>query len=208
LEDLFVHELRDAFGAEMQITQALSKALPKMIKATQSRKLGNALTHHLEETREHMERIREVFQRLGTKSHGVTCRGMQGLLAEGDDILSEEWTQSSPRDAAMLAGCQRVEHYAMAIYGTLVAFSKLLGHDDIPPHPAADAGGGEGCRRRPLRAGDDRDQRRSKGMRRDAPMAKRGPQSSVGQASFRSAASFPSCFRSQNPVYTPSAVGD
>jgi len=125
MEDLFLEEIRDLMDAEKQIT----KALPKMAKATDSEELSAAFTEHLEQTRGHIERLERIFSEIGAKSGGVKCKGMEGLLKEGDEMVS--LTQPGPvRDAGLIAAAQRVEHYEMAGYGCARTFAQLLGRTE------------------------------------------------------------------------------
>jgi ferritin-like metal-binding protein YciE len=124
LRDVFVDELKDVYNAERQIT----KALPKMIKAAQSEELREALQNHLEETETQIDRLDRVFDSIEVPARGKHCAGMAGILEEGSDVLQENLPESV-RDAALIAAAQRVEHYEMAAYGTLVAFARELGLD-------------------------------------------------------------------------------
>ena len=125
LSELLVHELKDLYDAEHQLT----KALPKMIDATKSSELKTAFKDHLKETQTHIERLELVFEQLGEKPARTTCDGMKGLLKEGEMILEEEM-DPVVRDAALIGAAQRVEHYEMAGYGTARTFAMVLGHHD------------------------------------------------------------------------------
>ena len=125
MEDLFLEEIRDLLDAEKQIT----KALPKMARATTSEELKNAFEDHLEQTRGHVERLERIFSAIGAKSGGVKCKGMEGLLKEGDEMVSST-DPGMVRDAGLIAAAQRVEHYEMAGYGSARAFAQLLGRTD------------------------------------------------------------------------------
>ena len=125
LNDLFEDELKDVYDAEKQIL----KALPKIIKAVASETLRDALTAHLEETRGQVVRLEQAFASLDLKPRGKHCAGMAGILEEGSDLLEEEGDESV-LDAAFIAGCQRVEHYEITAYGTLMAWAKILGHNE------------------------------------------------------------------------------
>jgi ferritin-like metal-binding protein YciE len=125
LNDLFQNELRDVYDAEKQ----LLKALPKIIKAAKDTQLREALTMHLEETRGQVERLEQAFESLDLKPKGKHCAGMAGILEEGSDLLEEDGNDAV-LDAAFIAGCQRVEHYEITAYGTLMAWAKLLGHEE------------------------------------------------------------------------------
>jgi len=125
MEDLFLEEIRDLLDAEKQIT----KALPKMAKATTSEELSSAFNEHLEQTRGHIERLERIFSAVGAKSGGVKCKGMEGLLKEGDELVT--LTNPGPvRDAGLIGAAQRVEHYEMAGYGVARTFAQLLGRDE------------------------------------------------------------------------------
>jgi ferritin-like metal-binding protein YciE len=125
LNVLFEDELRDVYDAEKQIL----KALPKIIKATSNDELREALSSHLEETRGQVERLEQAFESLELKPKGKHCSGMAGILEEGSDLLEEDG-DDAVLDAAFIAGCQRVEHYEITAYGTLMAWAKLLGYRD------------------------------------------------------------------------------
>ena len=126
LHDAFVDELRDTYDAEKQIT----KALPKMAKAAGSAQLRAGLESHLKETHGQIERLERVFEMLDEKSRGKHCAGMAGILDEGKDILSGDF-KGSALDACLVAAAQRVEHYEMAAYGTLVAWARAMDHNDV-----------------------------------------------------------------------------
>ena len=125
LNKLFEDELRDVYDAEKQIL----KALPKIIKAASSDELRQALSSHLEETRGQVERLEQAFESLDLKPKGKHCAGMAGILEEGSDLLEEDGDEAV-LDAGFIAGCQRVEHYEITAYGTLMAWAKLLGYRD------------------------------------------------------------------------------
>ena len=125
LHDAFLDELRDAYDAEKQIT----KALPKMAKAASSPELRSAFEMHLEETRGQIARLEDVFAALGEKVRGKHCDGMAGIIEEGKSAMEEDFDDST-LDAALIASAQRVEHYEMAAYGTLVAWAKAMGHTE------------------------------------------------------------------------------
>jgi ferritin-like metal-binding protein YciE len=125
LHDAFIDELRDTYDAERQIV----KALPKMIKATSSDELRTAFESHLEETRAQVERLEQVFELLDEKARGKHCEGMAGIIEEGKTMMGEEFDDTT-MDAVLIASAQRVEHYEMAAYGTLVAWARDMGHND------------------------------------------------------------------------------
>ena len=123
LEQLLVHELRDLLSAERQIT----KALPKMSKAVSSEELQRAFDHHLEQTKQQITRLEEVFEELGKSPRAKECIGMKGLLEEGSELMKEELAPDV-MDAALIAAAQKVEHYEIAAYGTARAYAQMLGH--------------------------------------------------------------------------------
>jgi ferritin-like metal-binding protein YciE len=125
LHDAFIDELRDAYDAEKQVT----KALPKMIKAAGSDELRTAFETHLEETREQIARLEQVFAGLGEKVRGKHCDGVAGIIEEGKSAMEEDFDDAT-LDACLIASAQRVEHYEMAAYGTLVAWAEAMGHSD------------------------------------------------------------------------------
>lgn len=124
LRDLYVEQLRDLYSAETQLVDAL----PKMAHASSSAQLRTAFEQHLEQTKNHVKRLDQVFQGLNQKPTGKTCKAMQGLIAEGQETLKEN-AQPEVKDAALIAAAQRVEHYEMAGYGTVRSYAKALGDD-------------------------------------------------------------------------------
>jgi ferritin-like metal-binding protein YciE len=126
IEDLFLEELKDLYSAEKQIT----KALPKMVKAASAQKLSAAFDSHLQETKGQVERLEEIFEKLGKRGTGKTCEGMKGVLEEGAEVI-QEIEKGPVRDAALIAAAQRVEHYEIAGYGSVRSFAELLGKQDI-----------------------------------------------------------------------------
>ena len=126
LRDLFVDELRDLYDAENQITEAL----PKLIEKVEHPELKSALQEHLEITRGQIRRLETIFQKLNEKATGETCKGMKGLIKEGDDMSSRDG-DPSVIDAAIISAAQRVEHYEMAGYGTVRTYADLLGQHEF-----------------------------------------------------------------------------
>lgn len=125
LRELFVDSLKDIYWAE----KALVKALPKMAKNATSENLITAINDHLEVTKEHVTRLEDVFSSIDEKAVAKKCEAMQGLIEEGEGIVEE--TQPGPvRDAGIISASQKIEHYEIASYGTLVAFAKTLGEDE------------------------------------------------------------------------------
>jgi ferritin-like metal-binding protein YciE len=125
LQELYVEQLQDLFSAEQQII----KALPTMIDAAQSEELRDALTEHLEVTKKQADRVEKICEELGEDAKGEKCKGMEGVLKEGSDLV-KGISNKQVRDAAIIASAQRVEHYEMAGYGTARTYATLLGFDD------------------------------------------------------------------------------
>jgi ferritin-like metal-binding protein YciE len=126
LSDLFIDELRDIYWAE----KALVKAIPKMIKNATSQDLTDALQDHLEVTKCHVERCEKVFEMLGKPARAKKCEAMEGLTKEAEEIMNST-EDGVVRDAGIISAAQKVEHYEIATYGTLCAFAKTLGKNDI-----------------------------------------------------------------------------
>lgn len=126
LEDLLIEELKDLYSAETQIT----KALPKMAKAATSPELRAAFEEHLTQTEEQIARLDKCFEELGGSGKGKLCKGMQGLIEEGTEMI-EEKGEGVVRDAGLISAAQRVEHYEIAGYGTARTFADLLGKKEI-----------------------------------------------------------------------------
>ena len=126
LQDLFVEELRDIYYAEKQIT----KALPKMAKAASNPQLKQAFELHLEQTRGQIERLDQVFETLDLAKRGKKCEAMEGLLEEARATM-EEIEDATVLDVGMIINAQKVEHYEIAGYGSLVALAKQLGHGEV-----------------------------------------------------------------------------
>lgn len=125
LDELFEDGLKDIYWAE----KALVKALPKMIKNASDPELKEAITNHLEETEEQVQRLERCFEALGKKAQAKKCDAMEGLLEEGKSIMED--TEAGPvRDAGIIAAAQKVEHYEIASYGTLAAFAKVLEEEE------------------------------------------------------------------------------
>jgi ferritin-like metal-binding protein YciE len=122
LEDLYIHELKDLYSAEQQ----LIKALPKMAKAAQNEELGAGFQKHLEQTKEHAARIEQILKDRKQSTRGPKCKGMEGLVAEGAQMIEEE-ADAEVKDAGLIAAAQRVEHYEMAGYGTARTYAEILG---------------------------------------------------------------------------------
>jgi ferritin-like metal-binding protein YciE len=125
LNDAFLDELKDAYDAEKQLT----KALPKLAKASTSPELRQAFEDHLEETNGHVDKLELVFQILDEKVKGKHCDGIAGIIDEGKNVMGEDF-EGATMDAVLIASAQRAEHYEIAAYGTLVAWSKIMGHNE------------------------------------------------------------------------------
>lgn len=125
LHEVFLEELADIYSAEQQ----LIKALPKMIEAAQSEELRDALESHLDETRAHAERVEEAVSTIGESLKNKKCKAMEGLVAEAKEMLEEHEGQSS-LDAVLIAAAQKVEHYEIASYGTLIAWARQMDHQE------------------------------------------------------------------------------
>lgn len=125
LRDLYIDELKDLFDAENRIL----KALPKMAKASTSDKLRIGFEEHLEQSRGHVDRLKEIFNALGEKPIGKKCNGMIGLLKEGEEMMEEDF-EGEVMDAALISAAQRVEHYEIAGYVCVQTWADLLGETD------------------------------------------------------------------------------
>lgn len=125
LDDFFVHSLSDVHSAERQ----LAKALPGLAKAASDPDLSSAFETHLEETNGQIERLEQVAGAVGIKIKRIKCEAMEGLIREGKEII-DEVAAGPVRDAALISGAQKVEHYEIACYGTLCALAKQLGYAD------------------------------------------------------------------------------
>ena len=126
VNDLLLDELRDMYHAERQLV----RALPKMAKRAKSDKLRQAFEHHLEETKGHVDRLEQVFEKLDTRTRAKRCEAMEGLLEEAEELM-EEITTPEVLDAALIAAAQKVEHYEIASYGTVHALAEELGHNEV-----------------------------------------------------------------------------
>ena len=124
LNKLYVEELKDLYSAEKQILQAL----PKMVKKAENPQLKKAFEEHLRVTETHVERLDRIFEGLGKSPRGKKCKGMEGLLEEGKEMMQEDM-EPDVLDAALISAAQKVEHYEMAGYGTVRNYAKLLGEN-------------------------------------------------------------------------------
>jgi ferritin-like metal-binding protein YciE len=126
MDDLFLHQLQDIYYAEQQIT----KALPKMIEQATNRDLSAGLKNHLQETETQIQRLDQVFAKIGEDPKGVDCPAIDGLIKEANETAGEV-DDKQVLDAAIVAAAQAVEHYEISRYGTLIAWAETLGHDDV-----------------------------------------------------------------------------
>jgi ferritin-like metal-binding protein YciE len=124
MDELLIDELRDLYDAEKQLT----KALPKMAKASTSEQLRTAFEEHLRQTEGHVERLEQIFEQLGQKASGKKCAAMNGLIKEGEDVASDT-DDNSVRDAGLIAAAQKVEHYEISGYGSVRTHAEMLGHE-------------------------------------------------------------------------------
>jgi ferritin-like metal-binding protein YciE len=127
LEEFFHDELKDIYWAEKHIVSAL----PKMKKAASSSELQSAFEEHLEVTKTHVARLEKAFELLGEKAQAKKCEAMEGILKEGDSIVDDTEDGTATRDVGLIMAAQKVEHYEIATYGSLIQVAKTLGHDDI-----------------------------------------------------------------------------
>lgn len=127
LKELFVEELKDIYWAEKHLT----KALPKMKKAATSEELANAFEEHLEVTIAQIERIEQVFEMLEMPARAKKCEGMEGLVKEAQGHIDELPKGTMVRDAALIISAQKVEHYEIAAYGSLVQLARTMGENEI-----------------------------------------------------------------------------
>ncbi|MFL6388302.1 MAG: ferritin-like domain-containing protein [Terriglobales bacterium] len=126
LRDLFIDELKDLYSAENQIL----KALPKMIKKASSRELKSGFEQHLKETQGHVERLDKIFEELEESPRGKKCKGMEGIIADGKELMEED-AEPEVMDAGLISAAQHVEHYEIAGYGCVRTYAELMGEDDI-----------------------------------------------------------------------------
>ena len=126
MDNLLLHGLQDIYYAERQIV----KSLPKLIEKSTNRDLSKGLKDHLEETKNQIVRLDQVFKKLGQEPKGTDCPAIDGLISEADEVVGEV-ADKDVLDAAVVGSAQAVEHYEMARYGTLIAWAEALGHDDV-----------------------------------------------------------------------------
>lgn len=128
IEDLFIHELSDIYSAEKQLT----RALPRLARAASAPELKQAFETHLEETQGQVERIDQIVEALDVRLKRIKCAAMEGLVEESKEII-DSIPEGPLRDAALIGGAQKVEHYEIAAYGTLSAIAKQLGYKEALP---------------------------------------------------------------------------
>ena len=126
LQDVLEHQVKDLYSAETQLTSAL----PKMMEAATTQELKDAFQKHLEQTKEQVNRLKQAADMLGVQPTGEKCKGMEGLLKEAQDLISEH-DKSVALDAALIAAAQRVEHYEIAGYGSACQFAEALGNSQV-----------------------------------------------------------------------------
>lgn len=124
LQTLYLNELKDLYSAEQQLV----KTLPKLAKNAETQDLSEAFTNHLEETKNHVSRLEEIFESLGENPKGKKCVGMEGLIKEGSEVMEE--LEGKVLDAGLISAAQRVEHYEIAAYGSVCAYAELLDRSD------------------------------------------------------------------------------
>lgn len=127
LKEFFVDELKDIYYAEKQI----AKTLPKMKKAATSEELKNAFEEHLSQTKGQVERLEKVFELLGEKAKGKTCEAIEGIIKEGEGIISDTESDTATRDVGLIFAAQKVEHYEIATYGGLAQLAETLGLPEV-----------------------------------------------------------------------------
>ena len=126
IRELLVNQLRDLYDAEKQLV----KALPKMAKAASNSDLKEAFENHLEQTRGHVQRLEEVFNMMGEKARSKPCEAMKGLIEEGKETIEEDFSEPL-LDSAIICAAQKVEHYEIAGYGTVIAWARSAGLEDV-----------------------------------------------------------------------------
>ena len=124
LQDLYIYELKDLYSVEKQ----LIGALPKMAKTAKNNELEAGFREHLEQTKKHAARLEEILARQHQSTRGKKCKGMEGIIAEGAELIEEE-ADPEVKDAGLIAAAQRVEHYEIAGYGTARTYAEMLGDE-------------------------------------------------------------------------------
>jgi len=126
LHELFIDELKDVLSAEKQLLSALKKMQQEAV----GQELKDAFGEHHNQTKGHIDKLKQVFEHLGLSARAKTCKAMQGLLAEAEEII-ENFDGDPAKDAALIAAAQKVEHYEIATYGTLATYAALMGHKEV-----------------------------------------------------------------------------
>lgn len=124
LNDLYIDQIRDLYNAEKQV----EKSLPKMVKSSSSQELQHGFEMHLEQTKQQIDRLTQIFEELNIRPTGKACQGMEGILTEGEEFLKDKGIDPAVKDAALIASAQRVEHYEIAGYGTARTYAQKLGY--------------------------------------------------------------------------------
>ena len=127
LKKFFIEELQDIYWAEKHLV----KELPKMQKAATSEELADAFVDHQAATEEHVSRLEEVFKMMGETAKAKKCEAMEGLVKEAQQIIEDTEEESATRDVALIMAAQKVEHYEIATYGSLVQLAKTIGMNNI-----------------------------------------------------------------------------
>src|SRR3546814_222895 len=125
IHQLFLDQMKDMYWAENHIVESL----PQMVAAATSRELKSALQEHLDVTKTHVKRLEQAFESLDEKAEGKVCPAIKGLVKEGEELISETEGDSMTRDAALIIGAQKIEHYEIASYGSLITLAKRIRHD-------------------------------------------------------------------------------
>ncbi len=126
MEALLLHEVKDLYDAEKQLV----KALPKVAKKASSPELRKAIEEHLHQTEDHVDRLEQIFDLLGKPAKAVRCKGMKGILEEGQDLFKQKATPEA-LDAAIIMAAQKVEHYEICSYGSAATWAKMLGRTEV-----------------------------------------------------------------------------
>jgi ferritin-like metal-binding protein YciE len=126
LHEAFVEELKDLYSAESMLVDAL----PKMEKAATNQELKQGFSKHHDQTKKQRDRLEKIFDRMGTSPGSKTCHGMEGILKEGEMIMQKDMDKNV-KDAALIAAAQKVEHYEIAMYGTMATWADFMGEDEI-----------------------------------------------------------------------------
>lgn len=127
LKEFFIEELKDIYWAEKHLT----KAIPKMQKAATSEQLAEAFSEHLAQTEEQVKRLEQIFEMLDEKPRAKKCEGMEGIVKEGESVIEETEKNTALRDAGLIIAAQKVEHYEITTYGSLVELAKTMGNQEV-----------------------------------------------------------------------------